>query len=97
MLVAWWCLLRGKSQKSNVEGTTLFSSCLLHTPRVNSPQTWEIQANSSPQSPTDEGLRSVALKGELAIQAGKPIRLPLAITAELQADTHELPVVRARR
>lgn len=32
MLAAWWYLLRGKSQKSNVEGTTLFSSCLPRDP-----------------------------------------------------------------
>ena len=61
MLAAWWYLLRGKSQKSNVEGTTLFSSCLPHSPRVNSPQTSEIQQFPPPKSPTGERARSVLL------------------------------------
>ena len=62
MLAAWWYLLRGKSQKSNVEGTTLFSSCLPRAPRVNSPQTLEIPENLKPESPTGESPRSVPLK-----------------------------------
>ena len=61
MLAAWWYLLRGKSQKSNVEGTTLFSSCLPHSPRVNSPQTSEIQQFLPPKSPTGERARSGVL------------------------------------
>ena len=62
MLAAWWYLLRGKSQKSNVEGTTLFSSCLPYSPRVNSPQTSEIHRISTPKSPTGERVRSVLLR-----------------------------------
>ena len=66
MLAAWWYLLRGKSQKSNVEGTTLFSSCLPHAPPVNSPKTSEIQANCQPESPIGEKLRSVLLNLDIA-------------------------------
>ena len=61
MFAAWWYLLRGKSQKHNVEGTTLFSHCLPHEPPINSPQTAEIQANFEPESKTSESLRSVLL------------------------------------
>ena len=61
MLVARWYLLRVENQEHNVEGTTLFSSCLPHAPRVNSPKTLEIQANFKPESPRGESLRSVLL------------------------------------